>query len=248
VHDRSWEQRPEDFTPYERVWHAAARPRALARRAARVMCDTDVGRADLVVAWGLDPDRVRVAHLAPAVIAPAPRPSSSAPYLLYAGALEPRKAPDVLLAAHGLARSRGLRAELWFAGEGRLAPELSAPGVRRLGRVGDAALAGLYAGALAVVLPSRIEGFGLVPVEALAQGTPVIASDLPVLREVLGNDGARFVAVGDVTGLADALLELEADAALRARLVAAGRRTTAGLSWDKTALATRSVLAEAAAG
>ena len=48
VHDRSWEERPQDFTRYERLWHAAARPRRLARRAARVLCDTEVGarRAD----------------------------------------------------------------------------------------------------------------------------------------------------------------------------------------------------------
>ena len=43
VHDRSWEERPQDFTRYERLWHAAARPRALARRAAAVLCDTEVG-------------------------------------------------------------------------------------------------------------------------------------------------------------------------------------------------------------
>jgi glycosyltransferase involved in cell wall biosynthesis len=245
VHDRSWEERPGDFTPYERAWHRAARPKALARRATRVLCDAEVVRADLVRAWGLPPERVRAVPLAPA--AGLERAPASAPpqYLLFVGALEPRKAPDVLLAAYALARSLGVSAELWFAGEGRLAPLLEGPGVRRLGRVDDAELAGLYAGAVALVLPSRIEGFGLPPVEALAQGTPVVASDLPVLREVLGEGGALFVGVGDEKALAEALIRVTRDAGLRSSLAAAGRRATAGLSWAATAQATREVLAEA---
>lgn len=248
VHDRSWELRPGDFTFYERAWHAAARPRALARRAHRVLCDTEAVRADLLAEWGLAPERVRTVPLAPVVGGALPPAAvASPPYLLFVGALEPRKAPDVLLAAYARARSYGLRAELWLAGEGRLAPALSGAGVRLLGRVSDAALAGLYAGALALVLPSRVEGFGLAPVEALAQSTPVVVSDLPVLREVLGNDGALFVPVGDERALATALLRVADDPALRARLAASGRRNTAGLSWTMTARATRAVLAEAAA-
>ena len=69
--------------------------------------------------------------------------------------------------------------------------------MRRLGHVED--LGPLYAGALAVVLPSWLEGFGLTPVEGLAAGTPAIVSDLPVLREVLG-DGALYVQPGDAAG------------------------------------------------
>ena len=57
VHDRSWEERPQDFTPYERLWHRAARPRRLARRAARVLCDTEVVRGELIREWGLEGGR-----------------------------------------------------------------------------------------------------------------------------------------------------------------------------------------------
>jgi len=247
VHDRSWEQRPCDFTTYERAWHIAARPRALARRAIRVLCDAEVVRADLIEAWGLAPERVRAVPLAPAVRGEGVVRAGDQPYLLFVGALEPRKAPDVLLAAYARARASGLAAELWFVGDGRLAPVVQGPGVRRLGRVGDAELAGLYAGALALVLPSRLEGFGLPGVEALAQGTPVIASDLPVLREVLGKGGAVFVEVGDEQALAHALVRVVQDVGLRDALVAAGREATAELSWAATARATRAVLAEAAA-
>ena len=271
VHDRSWEARPRDFTRYERLWHGAARPRRLARHAARVLCDTEVVRAELIREWGLEPARVRAIPLAPrplgvraTALASRPLPGGEGPssrespgadarsaqrlpggdaaYLLFVGALEPRKAPEVLLEGFRRARERGLAAELVVAGEGRV--EVEGPGVRRLGRVDD--LGALYAGALAVVLPSWLEGFGLPPVEGIAAGAPAIVSDLPVLREVLG-DGALYVPPGDAGALADALLRVERDPALRARLLAAGRAAIAPLSWAETARRTRAVLAEAAA-
>jgi glycosyltransferase involved in cell wall biosynthesis len=238
VHDRSWEERRGDFTPYERAWHAAARPRRLARRAARVLCDTEAVRGEVIRAWGLAPDRVRAVPLAPRRF---PRVEATPSSFLFVGALEPRKAPDLLVDAFLRARRRGLEAELLIAGEGRLDPR--GPGVRRLGRVDD--LGALYAGALAVVLPSWLEGFGLPPVEGLAAGTPAIVSDLPVFREVLG-DGALYVPPGDAEALADALLSLAGDPALRARLVEAGQARIAPLSWAETARQTRAVLAEAA--
>lgn len=240
VHDRSWEERPQDFTRYERLWHAAARPRRLARGAARVLCDTEVVRAALIRTWGLDSGRVRTVPLAPRRLSGGSS-AASHPYFLSVGALEPRKAPDVLLAGFRLARERGLEAELIVAGDGRV--NVESPGVRRLGHVED--LGSLYAGALAVVLPSWIEGFGLTPVEGIAAGTPAIVSDLPVLREVLG-EGAIYVRPGDASGLADALLRVAADPALRERVLSAGRAAIAPLSWTETARKTRAVLAEAA--
>jgi len=183
---------------------------------------------------------VVTARLAPRRLPAAPSPSGH-PYFLSVGALEPRKAPDVLVAGFRFARERGLEAELIVAGDGRV--NVEAPGVRRLGHVED--LGSLYAGALAVVLPSWLEGFGLTPVEGIAAGTPAIVSDLPVLREVLGG-GALYVTPGDAAGLADALLRVAADPALREQLLAAGREAIAPLSWAETARRTRAVLAEAA--
>jgi glycosyltransferase involved in cell wall biosynthesis len=243
VHDRSWEQRPHDSTRYERLWHAVARPRRLARRASRVLCDSEAVRAELIREWGLPAETVRAVPLA-ASHAPPPPPTGERyadPYFLFVGALEPRKAPDLLVDAFLRARARGLDADLVLAGEGRLDPR--GPRVHRLGRVDD--LGPLYAGAVAVVLPSWLEGFGLTPVEGLAAGAPAIVSDLPVLREVLG-DGALYVAPGDAAGLAEAMLRLAGDAALRARLLEAGRAKVAPLSWAATARRTRAVLAEAA--
>jgi glycosyltransferase involved in cell wall biosynthesis len=226
VHDRSWERRPHDFNAYERAWHALARPRALARGAAAVTADSHAVATELLTAWG-----VRATVISPGVVA-RPAPARRGRYLLYVGAREPRKALDVLTAAHARARARGLDAELVLVGDG--------------GRhVDDAGLAALYAGALAVVQPSYLEGFGLPPLEAAAHGTPAVVSDLPCFAETLG-DAALRVAPGDVEALAAALLRITGDEELRARLGAAARERAAGYTWERAAADLHALLSEAA--
>ena len=179
-----------DFTPYERAWHAAARPRRLARRAARVLTDTAAVRADLIRAWGLAADRVRAVPLRPAEVpAGGRRPALLVPVRRRARAAQGAGPPGRRVPPRPDARARG-RAR---GGRGRPARPARAGACGGLGRVDD--LDALYAGALAVVLPSWLEGFGLPPVEGLAAGAPAIVSDLPVLREVLG-DGALVRAAG----------------------------------------------------
>jgi glycosyltransferase involved in cell wall biosynthesis len=238
VHDRSFEARPGDFTPYERAWHRLARPRALARGAARVVTDTAAVRDELQAAWGLQ----RVSVVQPGVPrrAAAP-PRGTGAYVLFVGALEPRKDPVALARA---AATAGV--EAWFAGTGRLAEAVHTAGGRLLGRVGDAELGALMAGALALVLPSRLEGFGFPPLEAALCGTPSIVAGLPVLRETLGDDGALFVAPGDEAALVAAIRRLRDDAALRAALVAAAAGRARQLTWERAAAALRAVLEAAA--
>jgi glycosyltransferase involved in cell wall biosynthesis len=227
VHDRSWERRPQDFSAYERAWHAVARPRALARGAAAVTADSHAVAAELRAEWG-----VRAAVVSPGVSALPARPRAGR-YLLFVGAQDPRKALGVLTAAHVSAQARGLDAELVVVGDG-------------LRRVDDAELAALYAGALAVVAPSYLEGFGLPPLEAAAHGTPAVVSDLPCFAETLG-DAALRVPVGDAGALAEALLRIAGDDALRARLGAAARERAARYTWERAAVALHPLLAEAAA-
>lgn len=234
VHDRSWEHRPGDFTAYERLWHRLARPRALARSAARVLTTTSVLREDLIAAWGLEAARVAVA--APGVRSLGSLVARPREHLLFVGALEPRKGPDVLERALALARARGLRAPLVAVGEGRL----GLAGAWHRGRVDDAALAELLDGALALVVPSRLEGFGLPAVEALSRGCPVVTSDLPEVREALGPGNAVYVPPGDAGALADALLAVEAEPP-----VVAGD-ALARLTWDATARVVHAALVEAA--
>jgi len=247
VQDLSFELRPGDFTPYERVWHRLARPQALARRAGAVIVLAPPTRHQLIERWGVDAARVHV--VAPGVHASGSGVASPPPvagsYLLAVGALEPRKDPARLLRAFARARAQGLRATLAFAGEGRLAGELTGDGVRLLGPVSDAELDALYRGALALVVPSLLEGYGLPLREALARGTPAVVSDLPVFGHELDAAVIR-VAPGDEGELAAALLRLEREPGLRAQLATAAAPAVAGLSWTEAARRTRAVLAEVA--
>jgi glycosyltransferase involved in cell wall biosynthesis len=233
VHDLSWVHRPRDFTPYERLWHRVARPAALARGAARLVTDTAAVRDEVRAAWGLDD----VAVVPPGVRRPAKVAPAEGGYVLFVGALEPRKDPVAVARA---AASAGVAAR--FAGTGRLADAVRDAGGRLLGHVADAELDALLAGALALVLPSRLEGFGFPPLEAALRGTPSIVRDLPVLRETLGEDGALFV--DDEHGIVDAIRRLRADPGLRAAL--AGRAAGRARTWEQAADELRGVLAEAA--
>src|SRR5664280_2563379 len=106
--------------------------------------------------------------------------------------------------------------------------------LRLLGRLDDADLAVLLSRAIAVVLPSRAEGFGLPLLEAMSLGTPTVIADAPALVEVAGG-AALVVPREDAAALAAALGRLAADASLRGGLAAAGRRRAAAYSWDDAA-------------
>ncbi|HUH00373.1 MAG TPA: glycosyltransferase family 1 protein [Kofleriaceae bacterium] len=106
--------------------------------------------------------------------------------------------------------------------------------IKLLGHVAESDLAALYRGASAFAFPSLMEGFGLPPLEAMHAGTPVLASDIPVHREVL-RDGALFVAPRDIDGMARALERICEDQALRQQLAASSRRVVDGYSWARTA-------------
>jgi glycosyltransferase involved in cell wall biosynthesis len=232
LHDLSFLERPGDFTRYERAWHRLARVGRLARRAARVIAVSAATAAAARDRLGVEAVVVPAGPGDPGPLGVTPRAGR---YFLYVGALEPRKAIGALVAAH-----RGLDAELVLAGEGRVRAQ--GPGVHVLGRVSREQKAALYAGALAVVLPSWCEGYGYTPLEGYAHGTPAIVSDLPALRETAGA-GALYVPRGDVTALAAAMRELAGDEALRARLAAGGAAALRERTWEASARALREALA-----
>ncbi len=247
VHDRSFEARPQDFTAYERLWHRAAAPRRLAARARIVVAVSSATREDLLAAgWPVEPARLRVVAPGADGVADTTTAAARPSYLLFVGALEPRKGIDVLAAAYRDARARGLQTELLVAGSGRLAGQLAGiDGVTRAGAVDDARLAELYAGARALVLPSWLEGFGLPPLEAALHGVPSVLTDLPVFHETLGA-AALYVPPGDSAALADALLRVDADSALRERLGSEARAAARQLTWARAAAGMHAALTEAA--
>ena len=166
VHDRSWEIRPQDFTPLRAALARGGPPAAAgaARRARAVRHRGGARRADPRVGPRSRPRANRAARAAPA---PPSAASPPHPYFLSVGALEPRKAPG--RARRGLPpRARARPGGGADRGGRRPGQRRGAAGVRRLGHVED--LGSLYAGALAVVLPSWLEGFGLTPVEGDRRG------------------------------------------------------------------------------
>jgi alpha-1,3-rhamnosyl/mannosyltransferase len=119
--------------------------------------------------------------------------------------------------------------------------------LRALGRVPEAQLRALYAGADLFCLPSLHEGFGLTVLEAMVQGTAVVCSDLPALREVAG-EAAQFVGPHDAHAWATTVGELLGDPGRRARLGAAGAARAKLFTWERCVQETRAVYAEVLGG
>lgn len=154
-------------------------------------------------------------------------------YLVFVGTLEPRKDLATLLAAHRLVQDAP---PLVLVGPSGWGEGVDTRGCLTTGYLDDEALRPLVAGAAALVLPSRDEGFGLPVLEALATGTPVVASDLPVLREVAG-ELATYAAVGEAEAFAEALRSVLADPGDRA----ARQARAADFTWALAAQRTRAV-------
>ncbi len=165
------------------------------------------------------------------------RPESR--YLLYVGNDKPHKNLDRLIAAYEMARERIEGVELVLAGS-RFARFSRHDGVRTEGRVPDDRLPELYRRAMAVILPSLLEGFGLPALEAMASGTPVCVSDIPALREVVGDAGLFFDPL-KTEAIAQALGDLTTNSELRDSLAARGLTRASGFQWDEAARSTLEV-------
>ena len=176
--------------------------------------------------------------------------------MLWVGTLEPRKNLPVLIDAfRSVVQSNDLPHRLVIVGSaGWLDTEEAIRGRRELlgdrihftGPVRADRLSPCTAGRTAA-FPSLHEGFGLPVLEAMAQETAVLSSDIPVLHEV-GGDAARFLPPHDVRAWGDALVELLRDDTERARLARAGRARAAGFTWERCIERTRAVYSEVLGG
>ncbi len=258
VHDLIFRHLPEHHKPLNRWYLNLALP-LYCRRATHIIAVSECTRRDLLAAYGLPPEKVTVVHEA-ADPRFCPQPSETVAevraryglperYLLFVGTIEPRKNLTRLLAAFEALHAERLSDALVIVGRrgwlytGFLAALERSPARRAVlfpGYVPDHDLPALYAGAQALAFPSLYEGFGLPVLEALACGTPVVASNASSVPEA-GGDAALYCEPTDVEGLIQALRRILRDPDLREEMRARGFAQAARFSWEQTARETQQV-------
>lgn len=266
VHDLSFRRYPETKTAdslryYDQVDRAVADAEA-------IIAVSEATRADMEELLGVPPERVDVVYHGvdscyrpmgdrAAVREFCRRRGLPERFILWVGTLEPRKNLGCLFQAlaemgHQLPDSLGT---LVLAGPRGWRWEETEALFQRLdiqrrtifyGPATEEELRLLYNAAWVFVFPSIYEGFGLPPLEAMACGTPVVASSAPALPEILG-DAALYFDPEDTAGLGQHLLRLAEDAPLRESLVRAGLARAGAFRWEETARRTLEVYRKAAA-
>ena len=215
--------------------------------AAAVLTISDHLRDSFMADYGLPADRVVTVFAGPNIdlsLIPATRPApkdTHRPTILFAGKEFLRKGGDVLVAAYRQVRRRRPDSRLVILGPRTV--DLSEPGIEFAGLLSKndprqfAALAALYAEADVFCLPTRLEPFGIVVLEAMHFGLPCVTSDVWAMPEMVCDGETGFtVPPGDVDQLAVRLLELLENPALARRMGEAGRRRAQRLfTWDATA-------------
>lgn len=245
IHDVSYARRPEWY-PYRRDPLRRAFYRWSARAADLVLTDSEFSKREIVAAYDLRPERISVVPLAAgARFTPGPL-LPPALFVLHVGDIHPRRNLATVLEALARLRQRApdMRdVRLVVVGTDRghlaelqgLAARLSdgPPLIDFRGRVSDDELVRLYRTTLALVYPSKYEGFGLPLVEAMACGTPVIGSTAASIPEVAG-DAALLRDPDEPEAWTEGILST-GDPATRARLRAVGLARAATFTWARTA-------------
>ncbi len=263
IHDLGYHLLPRTHTLTQRLYLELS-TRWSASAATRLIAVSQATADDLIRSYATPPGKIDVVHeAAPAVAAAAILDGNEArlrlgltrPYVLFVGTIQPRKnVVRMAQAFAALVAKEAIDADLVLAGapgwkSEPLSRTLTGLGlgdrIRRLGYVADADLPALYAGARLFCFVSLYEGFGLPVLEAQSYGVPVMTANNSSLPEIAG-DAAILVDPTDVDAMADAMLRLSQDEALRQRLIAAGYENVKRFSWEKAAAETLAVLEEAA--
>ena len=275
IHDAIADRFPELTLPSRRArlfWRAKTKLAIAQSRL--VLTVSPFAARELEEFYGIPKGRLRVALEAPAAayqpsedapamarIAARAGVPEGAPYFAYVGGINPHKRVDVAVRALGrVAAGRGVPPHLVLVGptasdvfhgsRAAVASAVTAAGIDGLvhhaGFLPDEELRHLLSGAVALLLPSECEGFGLPAVEAAACGTPVVATTASPLPELLAGGGV-FVAPGDEDALAAAMALLLDDPRTRRAMGACARERAAALSWESAAESAIAALEEAAA-
>lgn len=246
VHDVSYARHPEWY-PYLIDPVRKAFYRASARRADRILTDSSFSRDEIVAAFDIDPARIDVVPLG---VSPRFSPDPSAKrelFVLHVGDLHPRRNLAMLLdAVMQLRRTEpgwaALRLVLIGADRGLLSSLIaqaagSEGALFHAGTPGDDELLDWYRRAAVFAYPSRYEGFGLPPLEAMACGTPVLASTAGSVPEVTGS-AVPLLDVDDAAGWREGIRRVLSEPTHATELSARGLARAAQFTWARTALGT----------
>ena len=262
IHDLAFMRFPDSIE--DKNYHYLTRHiRDTVNRAAAIVTVSRFAADEIVDLLGVDPDRVFAVHHGidptfappPAAIVATARANLGlgAPYLLHVGTLEPRKSLEFLVDVFD--RLDGYDGNLVLAGR----PGWKAgPLLQRIARspraerilvqqdVPDRQLCSLYAGADLFLFPSLYEGFGFPPLEAMACGTPVIASRAGSLPEVLG-DAAVLLDTSEPDAWTSEIQAVLGDTERQKRLISSGKGQAAGYTWERAAAETVKIYREVGA-
>ncbi len=237
------------------------------RRAKAVIADSEATAGDLAKLAGGRGSKTRTIHLgvdprfSPAAKSDSARVRSELGlpdrYLLFVGTIQMRKNLVNLMNGykHALAEDPSLPALVLAGTDGYRAPEIRRHALRLdldgrvkfIGYTPDELMPGLIAGAVGLVLVSWYEGFGLPALEAMACGTPVVASNTTSLPEVVG-DAGLLVSPYDTRAIGQSLVQLTFDKTLREDLAERGLRRAGQFTWRRCAEETLAALEDALAG
>ena len=236
------------------VWRARRRLPFMARTATQIVTHSESVRREVIEHLQVSREKViAIPAAARSVFRPLPpdqtietrkRLGVEDEFLLFVGTIEPRKNLIVLLNAYReLLSATELHPQLVIAGKKGWLTDSLFSSLRELGieervlftgYLSDNDLCALYSSCRVFIYPSKYEGFGLPPLEAMACGAPVIASSIPSIREVTG-ETARLVAPAGSDDLAQAIVTLLSDENERQRLSVAGLKRAQQFSWNRTA-------------
>ena len=257
IHDLSFFAHPEWFS-----FREGTRRRLLtawsARRARAIITDSEFSKAEITRHLGIKNARVIPLGIDRSDDRSSGRSDNRSPMVLFVGSLFQRRRVDRLIEAFDLLADRVKDARLEIVGENRTQPPIDFDSLRRGCRhadritirsyIDDAALASLYGRASVFAFLSEYEGFGLTPLEALADGVPPLVLDTVIARETCGA-AARYVAPSASNAeIATAIEDLLTNDAARRDVLGHRRDVLARYDWHIAAAATLSVLEEAAGG
>lgn len=253
LHDAAIFRHPGQFSRSYGMFHRLVRP-ALARRARRICTVSAFSMHALAEHMQVPPAKFAVIpngadHLLGVASDPAAigrRGLVPGRYILFVGNRAPHKNFETALAAfRALDR---LDMKLVTVGIGLkavfgVADDDGGPRVEHLTEVADAELRALYENAALLIFPSRYEGFGIPPLEAMSLGCPVVASNAAAIPETVG-DAALLVSPDDAGGMKDAMLRIIDGPALRAELIEKGRARAQLFTWEEAGRKLRLLLGE----